>query len=233
MNRARAFVGVVVAVIGSACASGSAGPSLDTQVSASPRAIDELSVEERLRLLDRAQVWRPIDTARLDLLSGPRAGDTIPFDSNVTCAFNFPDKPLTGLTPKFECRLAPDDVLKVKYGANNGEVFAEVAATRLFWALGFVVDRMYPVRVTCTGCPEDPWTISSIEWRLGKPANGKQVMFDPAAIERKAEGVAFVTASPCVMCAKLMIQAKVSHLFYRNAYRDPAGLEVLERGIGT
>ena len=41
--------------------------------------------------------------------------------------------------------------------------------------------------------------------------------------------VAFVTASPCVMCAKLMVQAKVSHLFYRNAYRDPAGLEVLER----
>ena len=40
--------------------------------------------------------------------------------------------------------------------------------------------------------------------------------------------VAFVTASPCVMCAKLMVQAKVSHLFFRNAYRDPAGLEVLE-----
>jgi dCMP deaminase len=46
--------------------------------------------------------------------------------------------------------------------------------------------------------------------------------------------VAFVTASPCVMCAKLMVQAKVSHLFYRNAYRDPAGLEVLERaGVVT
>jgi dCMP deaminase len=46
--------------------------------------------------------------------------------------------------------------------------------------------------------------------------------------------VAFVTASPCVMCAKLMVQAKVSHLFFRNAYRDPAGLEVLERaGVVT
>jgi dCMP deaminase len=41
--------------------------------------------------------------------------------------------------------------------------------------------------------------------------------------------VAFVTASPCVMCAKLMVQAKVSHLYYREAYRDPFGLEVLER----
>ncbi len=40
--------------------------------------------------------------------------------------------------------------------------------------------------------------------------------------------VAFVTASPCVMCAKLMIQANVSHVFYRQAYRDPSGLEILE-----
>ena len=46
------------------------------------------------------------------------------------------------------------------------------------------------------------------------------------------EKVAFVTASPCVMCAKLMVQAKVSHLFYRKEYRDPAGLEVLQ-GAGV
>jgi len=46
--------------------------------------------------------------------------------------------------------------------------------------------------------------------------------------------VAFVTASPCVMCAKLMVQAKVSHLFYRKDYRDPAGLGVLRRaGVVT
>ena len=46
--------------------------------------------------------------------------------------------------------------------------------------------------------------------------------------------VAFVTASPCVMCAKLMVQAKVTHVFYREAYRDNAGLDVLERaGVVT
>jgi dCMP deaminase len=42
--------------------------------------------------------------------------------------------------------------------------------------------------------------------------------------------VVFVTASPCVMCAKLMIQARVSHLYFRNAYRDPSGVEVLRKG---
>jgi len=41
--------------------------------------------------------------------------------------------------------------------------------------------------------------------------------------------VAFVTASPCVTCAKLLIQGNISHLFYREIYRDPSGLEVLER----
>jgi len=46
--------------------------------------------------------------------------------------------------------------------------------------------------------------------------------------------VAFVTASPCVMCAKLMVQANVSHVFYREAYRDPAGIEILDRaGVQT
>ena len=46
--------------------------------------------------------------------------------------------------------------------------------------------------------------------------------------------VAFVTASPCVMCAKLMVQAHVSHLFFRTAYRDASGLEVLDQaGVVT
>lgn len=46
--------------------------------------------------------------------------------------------------------------------------------------------------------------------------------------------VAFVSASPCVMCAKLMVQANVSHVFYRQEYRDRGGLKVLDdAGITT
>mgnify|MGYP002623987401 FL=1 len=40
--------------------------------------------------------------------------------------------------------------------------------------------------------------------------------------------VAFVTASPCVMCAKLMVQANVSYVFYRHRYPIPAGLALPE-----
>ncbi|MSR07228.1 MAG: CMP deaminase [Gemmatimonadetes bacterium] len=39
--------------------------------------------------------------------------------------------------------------------------------------------------------------------------------------------VVFVTNSPCVMCAKLMINSGATHVFYRRAYRDPSGIEVL------
>ena len=42
--------------------------------------------------------------------------------------------------------------------------------------------------------------------------------------------VAFVTASPCVVCAKLMVQSNISYVFYREAYHNPAGLAVLEQG---
>ena len=51
----------------------------------------------------------------------------------------------------------------------------------------------------------------------------------------KADGhlrkkVAFVTASPCVMCAKLLIQSNVTHVFYREPYRKPDGLDTLRKG---
>ncbi|PYP74344.1 MAG: hypothetical protein DMD41_02535 [Gemmatimonadetes bacterium] len=42
--------------------------------------------------------------------------------------------------------------------------------------------------------------------------------------------VMFISASPCVMCAKLIINSGVTHVFYRKAYRDPSGIEVLQQG---
>jgi hypothetical protein len=76
--------------------------------------------------------------------------------------------------------LGPGDVVKVKYGDTNGEVFAAVAASRLFWALGFGADAVYRVRVTCRNCPADPWKASVPPL----PA----VVFENATIERKLPG---------------------------------------------
>jgi dCMP deaminase len=44
-----------------------------------------------------------------------------------------------------------------------------------------------------------------------------------------ADKVAFVTDSPCIMCAKLMINSGVSHVSYRREYRDPRGVELFRQ----
>jgi hypothetical protein len=144
------------------------------------RSFSKLSQKERLAAIRRAQVWKPTDVASKDMKTGPAGEDAFAPNALVTCAYR--EREMSGKTPKFTCELAPGDEIKVKYGADNGEVFAEVAATRLLWALGFPADRVYPVRVACEGCSADPHE------QKGE-SNGK-VLFDPAAVERKLKGTA-------------------------------------------
>ena len=39
----------------------------------------------------------------------------------------------------------------------------------------------------------------------------------------------FVTHAPCMDCAKLIYQSGISSVYYRNSYRDVAGIEFLEK----
>ena len=176
-------VTVLALVIGS-CASGRNGPNPDTKAPKGPHTLKKLSVEERQQIMERAKVWRALDTSSLNLIKGP----TLPADqvipTHVTCTFIFPEKALTGMTPKFQCALSKNDKVKVKYGEKNGEVYAEVASTRLLWALGFQADVMYPTHVTCLMCPPDPFAASGVDWQRGSPAGGSTKEFDPAVIER-------------------------------------------------
>ena len=133
-----------------------------------------VSSEVRRDAIRRAQVWTATAVASMDLRSGPAGADAFAPDALVTCTYT--PHPRKGNTPKFHCRLPDGDVVKVKYGVTNGEVYAEVLATRLLWALGFGADREYPVRVSCRGCSADPWTQDA-------PVRGEH-LFDIAAIER-------------------------------------------------
>ena len=179
---------IVAACLLNACASGRFGPSADTPSPEAPRRLSRLTVTERQALLRRAKVWHPVRTETLNLLAGPPQPAASRIAANLTCAYVFPHKPLGGNTPKFDCGIKPSDVVKVKYGAENGEVYGEVAASRLFWALGFQADAMYPARVTCTGCPEDPFRASTRDWPLGRPGNLRTMVFEAAAVERKILG---------------------------------------------
>ena len=184
-----ALVAVVIStVLVAACASGRFGPKATAKVPEGPRTLKKLTTDERRRLLQRAHVWQPINTASLNMLVGPPVPAAQRVDDDVKCTFVFPDKPLSGNTPKFRCELGPKDVVKIKYGDTNAEVYSEVVGSRLLWALGFKADGMYPARVTCVGCPSDPFAASKAQWSLGKPGNVGTRVFDPAAVEREISG---------------------------------------------
>jgi hypothetical protein len=131
----------------------------------------------RLDALRHAQVWKATNVAAMDIKGGPQDVKGWPPEATVSC--DYVQKKVES-TPKFWCAVGPEDEVKVKYGEANGEVYGEVAATRLLWALGFGADRMYPVKVICRNCPENAV-------RNSKPVPGQRT-FEVAAIERKAPG---------------------------------------------
>jgi hypothetical protein len=151
---------------------------------AGPRKLDHVSPQIRAEYLRRAALWRPTRIPEMDLFRGPRSKDGFEPDQRVTCDYVTPEKPLTGNTPKFLCDLGGGDAVKVKY--NSGEVYAEVAASRLLWAIGFGADRDYPVQVECRNCPIEPWF-----WTTERKVEEKK--FELASIQRKLDGKEIAT----------------------------------------
>jgi hypothetical protein len=145
-------------------------------ISGAPEKV--LTREGRLTFIRRAQVWLPTNVPAMDLRAGPQGRGALSPDKTITC--DYVETKQGGSSRKFDCVIPKGDTVKVRYGADNGEVEGQVLASRLLWALGFGADRVYPVRVTCRGCSSDPWTKS-------KKVPGEQT-FDPAVIERAQEG---------------------------------------------
>jgi hypothetical protein len=129
---------------------------------------------DRSSYFRRAQVWQRMETSSADVMRGP--SDVHGFEPNAVVPCEYEPLTLGGNSPKFACQIDPSDTVKVKYGTSNGEVFAEVAATRLAWALGFGADRVYPVQISCKKCP------SSV---AGGEGSAGRVLVEFAAIERK------------------------------------------------
>lgn len=172
-----------------------------------------VSKEEEIKLIRNAKTWvKPawIDenfnySDDLNILQGPPAEgkDLLLTAPTVYCQVTPTSLEKTGggKTNKFQCQLLKlennrfeqlrkgdkEDQIKVKY--DSPEVFTEVIATRLFWALGFPTDRMFSVKqVHCYGCTEHPFK----DRRMDPPDSSTARIFGPVAIEKKMSGDAIV-----------------------------------------
>jgi hypothetical protein len=154
--------------------------------------------KDRLAAIQASTIYAPTAVSEANILQGPaqnpkqfqfHPGDT------VTCDFDTPGSKMGGKTPKFGCKITKvessngqvqtlttemdEEPVKVKFGAGDNEIYAEVASTRLMWALGFYADSWFAVRVVCNNCPADP--------ESGSGATSVRT-FDAATIVRKYPG---------------------------------------------
>jgi len=159
MGVSRRFVSLLVASAVCACVALTASTSAPVVLYSHPA--------ERTSYLANAVIWKdpgPLSPERIRIGPGAALPAAIANAAGrpIECRFEHRGLELGGKTPKFSCRTADGESLRLKYydgaGHGNREVFAEVAATRLMWALGFDTDPVFPVIVDCQDCPADPWT---------------------------------------------------------------------------
>ena len=156
------------------------------------------SAKDRLNAMHNATLFTPRAVADAAILEGPSQSKKLfqlHFNDKVICDFDAPGSQMGGKTPKFSCKITrvesadgtvqtptaelDEEPVKVKFGADDNEVYAEIVATRLMWALGYPADAWFPVRVECHNCPEN--VISGSGSRATRT-------FDPATIVRKYPG---------------------------------------------
>jgi hypothetical protein len=149
--------------------------------------------EERLDALARASVWTaPSPIAKAQLGTDPKQ------PKEISCKFEITQ--LGGTAPKFDCRTASGERLRIKYG-RSPEVPSEVASAKLLHTLGFGADNVILVeKVRCYGCPAEPFTtmktlgFANAEKLYAKVMDPKDYKdFEWAAVERKHYGRAIET----------------------------------------
>lgn len=152
-------------------------------VLAVPAGARMVSHEQRMDVVRRAKLWQAVDVESMDLLNGPSGEGSYKLGEEIKCRYEERDplRPLGGHTKKFPCHDAAGRRLKVKYdGKANTEVYGEVAASRLFWALGFHAERMYSIKIVCENCPKDPFLSD-------KPPRATRT-FEPATVQVRLKG---------------------------------------------
>src|SRR5829696_6595963 len=83
--RALAVAALVLTLSG--CASGRFGPDPDTEAPKGPRTLKKLTVAERHEVMERANVWRSLNTSSLNLIEGPVLPRALRIPAAVECTF--------------------------------------------------------------------------------------------------------------------------------------------------
>ena len=185
---ARHSLPLLVLLCGTQWACSGTSPAVDAAVSPAVAAARNAS-------LASARVWREPEVPVSEASFGANPpGGWRPSDE-VACKFVF--ETVGGMTPKFDCQLPDGEIVKVKYGRSNEELYTEVAATRLLSALGFGSDRMFVVKsVRCAGCPAYPYVALQCLRRTGlrRPCAaaafsfGQDPIFEHVVVERRMSG---------------------------------------------
>jgi len=118
-----------------------------------PHDLQHVSVSERKDFLRKASIWHKMNIPSANLLLGPQSEISVTPEAEVSCVYVEEPPSRVGFSPKFRCRLLDSgEVVRIKF--SNRETVAEVAGSRLLWALGFYTDDVYSVQLRCFGCPE-------------------------------------------------------------------------------
>jgi hypothetical protein len=191
---------VPLLILSLAAASGAACGGLSQRTEAertNSKETNRRASAQRDAMLASARVWMPpvVAPGHANLGTNPEGPGRFDERDEVECRLVV--EPVSGLTSKFDCQLPDKTIVKVKYGAANAELHAEVATTRLLTALGFAADRMYVVRgVKCAGCPRFPFRAlrclgaTGLQWPcfpLGIDFDRTRT-FDPVVIEHQLPG---------------------------------------------
>lgn len=83
---------------------------------------------------------------------------------------------------------------------------------------------------TPTGFPNDCEDADGLTYWYVLHAEANAILKVARSTNNARGATLYLTHSPCRECSKLILQAGIKRLVYRDAYKDPAGLELLRTG---
>lgn len=83
---------------------------------------------------------------------------------------------------------------------------------------------------TPTGFPNDCEDQNGLTYWYVLHAEANAIMKVARSTHNARGSTLYLTHSPCKDCSKLILQAGIKRLVYLDAYKDPTGIEFLEKG---